>query len=154
MRKMDTFDESKSMNVLVVEPEKTPYMADIGSDLKSMQDAVGGSIEAIYPFEEQVALVCNEDGKLLGMTLNRALRDENGEIYDILAGKFFVCGLGEDDFTSLTPELADKFKYKFAQPEIFVKLGSRIIAVPIEPKADAIEKPKDKIKHAVNHDAR
>jgi hypothetical protein len=110
MRKMDTFDESKSMNVLVVEPEKTPYMADIGSDLKSMQDAVGGSIEAIYPFEEQVALVCNEDGKLLGMTLNRALRDENGEIYDILAGKFFVCGLGEDDFTSLTPELADKFK--------------------------------------------
>lgn len=151
---MDTFDESKSMNVLVVEPEKTPYMADIGSDLKSMQDAVGGSIEAIYPFEEQVALVCNEDGKLLGMTLNRALRDENGEIYDILAGKFFVCGLGEDDFTSLTPELADKFKDKFAQPEIFVKLGSRIIAVPIEPKADAIEKPKDKIKHAVNHDAR
>jgi hypothetical protein len=88
------------------------------------------------------------------MTLNRALRDENGEIYDILAGKFFVCGLGEDDFTSLTPELADKFKDKFAQPEIFVKLGSRIIAVPIEPKADAIEKPKDKIKHAVNHDAR
>lgn len=151
---MDTFDESKSMNVLVVEPEKTPYMADIGSDLKSMQDAVGGSIEAIYPFEEQVALVCNEDGKLLGMTLNRALRDENGEIYDILAGKFFVCGLGEDDFTSLTPELADKFKDKFAQPEIFVKLGSRIMAVPIEPKADAIEKPKDKIKHAVNHDAR
>ena len=151
---MDTFDESKSMNVLVVEPEKTPYMADIGSDLKSMQDAVGGSIEAIYPFEEQVALVCNEDGKLLGMTLNRALRDENGEIYDILAGKFFVCGLGEDDFTSLTPELADKFKDKFAQPEIFVKLGSRIIAVPIEPKADAIEKPKDKIKHTVNHDAR
>ncbi len=53
---MDTFDESKSMNVLVVEPEKTPYMADIGSDLKSMQDAVGGSIEAIYPLRNRSRL--------------------------------------------------------------------------------------------------
>ena len=88
------------------------------------------------------------------MKLNRALRDENGEIYDIIAGKFFVCGLGEDDFTSLTPELAEQFKDKFAQPEIFMKLGSRIIAIPIEPKADAIEKHTDKIKHTINRDAR
>ena len=151
---MDTFDESKSINVLVVEPEKTPYMASIGSDLKAMQDAVGGSIEPVYPFDEPVALVCNEDGKILGMKLNRALRDENGEIYDIIAGKFFVCGLGEDDFTSLTPELAEQFKDKFVHPEIFMKLGSRIMAIPIEPKAATIEKHKDKIKHTVNRDAR
>ena len=150
---MDTFDESKSMNVLVVEPEKTPYMANIGSDLKAMQDAVGGSIEPVYPFDEPVALVCNEDGKILGMKLNRALRDENGVIYDIIAGKFLVCGLGEDDFTSLTPELAEKFKDS-SHIQRFLKLGSRIMAVPIEPKAATIEKHKDKIKHTVNRDAR
>ena len=53
------------MQVIVVEPKKKPMVQDIGSDLESMQKIVGGSIEAIYPFEEPVALICNEEGKPL-----------------------------------------------------------------------------------------
>lgn len=72
-----------------------------------------------------------------GKPLNRALRDENGEIYDIVAGKFFICGLGDDDFSSLPKELQKKYEDKFRQPEAFLKMGSKIMAIPIEPAKSA-----------------
>ena len=65
-------------------------MKEIDSGLESLQHEVGGYIEAIYPYEEPVALVCNEEGKLEGLPLNRALRDEDGDIYDVVAGTFMV----------------------------------------------------------------
>ena len=77
------------MNVLMVEPGKAPYETQIGDDLQSMQALVGGYIQAVYPYEEPVALIANESGKLDGLPLNRALRDADGDIYDIVAGSFF-----------------------------------------------------------------
>ena len=71
------------MKVIVVEPQKTPVVREIDPGLESMQKIVGGSIEAVYPFEEPVALICNDEGKLLGLPLNRALRDDEGNVYDI-----------------------------------------------------------------------
>ncbi len=128
------------MDVLIVEPEKSPRMANISGDLESLQKAVGGYIEAVYPYDDPVAIVCNEEGKLIGLPLNRKLDD-----YDIIAGTFIVCGLGEEDFDSLTPELAEKYREKFINPEIFVKMGSRIVAIPIKPKDDLYAaKPKQK----------
>ena len=90
------------MNVLMVEPGKAPYETQIGNDLQSMQALVGGYIQAVYPFEQPVALVCRESGKLDGLPLNRALRDADGDIYDIVAGNFFIVGLGQNDFTCRT----------------------------------------------------
>ena len=81
------------MNVLMVEPGKAPYETQIGDDLQSMQALVGGYLEAVYPFEQPVALVCRESGKLDGLPLNRALRDSDGDICDIVAGNFFIVGL-------------------------------------------------------------
>jgi len=78
--------------------------------------------------------VIGEEAKLEGKPLNRALRDEKGEIYDIVAGKFFICGLGEEDFASLPKELQKKYEDKFRQPEAFLKMGSRIMAIPTEPE--------------------
>ena len=63
------------MKVLVVEPGKAPYESDISPGLESLQKAVGGYIEITYPFDDPVAVVCNEEGKLLGLPLNRALRE-------------------------------------------------------------------------------
>lgn len=117
------------MNVLMVEPGKVPYETEIGSDLASLQAAVGGDIQAVYPYEEPVALICNEEGKLTGLPLNRALRDEDGEIYDIVAGKFFLVGLGEDSFTDIAPEHATKFAEQFKHPEEFARLAGKIIAI-------------------------
>ena len=87
------------MNVLMVEPGKAPYETQIGDDLQSMQAVVGGYIQAVYPYEEPVALICNEDGKLDGLPLNRALRDSDGDIYDIVAGNF----LSSDSANRISP---------------------------------------------------
>ena len=126
----------EKMTVLVVEPMKEPYVKEIDPGLHALQAEVGGDIGATYPFSDPVALVCNDEGKLIGLDLNRGLRDENGEIYDIMAGTFLVVGLGEKDFTSLPPELAQKYTEHFRQPEQFISLGGQIIAVPVEPEKD------------------
>lgn len=75
--------------------------------------------------------VCNEEGKLDGLPLNRALRDEDGDIYDIVAGNFFLAGIGEDDFIDLPDELVEQFAEQFRQPEVFVNVGGRIMAYPV-----------------------
>ena len=77
-------ERDSTIAVLVVEPGKEPYVKEIDSGLESLQHEVGGCIEAIYPYEDPVALVCNEEGKLEGLPLNRALRDEDGDIYSFL----------------------------------------------------------------------
>lgn len=126
----------EKMTVLVVEPMKEPYVKEIDPGLHSLQAEVGGDIGAAYPFRDPVALVCNDEGKLIGLDLNRGLRDENGELYDIMAGTFLVVGLGEEDFASLSPELAQKYMEHFRQPEQFISLGGQIIALPVEPERD------------------
>ena len=127
-----------TIEVLMVEPGQYPRMERIGADLRSLQKAVDGDIQAVYPYDDAVALICGEEAKLEGKPLNRALRDEKGEIYDIVAGNFFICGLGEEDFASLPKELQKKYEDKFRQPEAFLKMGSKIMAIPTEPaKASA-----------------
>lgn len=122
-----------TLEVLMVEPGQYPRVERIGSDLASLQKAVDGYIEAIYPYDDPVALICGEEAKLEGKPLNRALRDEDGDIYDIVAGKFFLCGLGDENFASLPKELQQKYEEKLRQPEAFLKMGSKIMAIPTEP---------------------
>ena len=55
------------MNVLLVAPMEPPRRVEIENSLESMQAVVGGLIQAVYPFDEPVALVCNDEGKLLGL---------------------------------------------------------------------------------------
>lgn len=116
---------------VVVEAGKAPEIREISGSLEGLQSLVGGYIQAVYPYEDPVAIICNEDGKLEGLSFNRALRDEHGEIYDVLAGTFAVVGLTEDSFGSLEGDLALKYAKLFAQPEQFVKLGDRIVAIPM-----------------------
>ena len=85
------------MNVLLVPPMEPPRAAELDNTLEAMQQAVGGPIQAVYPFEEPVALICHEEGKLVGLPLNRCLRlEDTGEIYDIIAGTFFLCAAPPD----------------------------------------------------------
>lgn len=101
------------MKVVLVKPGEPGVITEIKSDLISMQEIVGGLIQAIYPFEDEVAIVCNDEGKINGLPLNRFLFDKESTPYDIIAGDFFVCGLTEDSFGSLSDELAEKYKKKF-----------------------------------------
>ena len=115
------------MTILKLEPGKKPEEADIPDTLCAMQEIVGGSIQALYPFGDLVALICNEEGKLLGLPLNRPLRHpETGAVYDIVCGTCFLCGAppGSDRFASLTPEQRSYYSNYYREPELFVKTVS------------------------------
>lgn len=113
-----------TIKVLIVEPGKVPREAEVENTLSAQQAVVGGMIEAVYPWEDPVGLICNEEGKLMGLPLNRSLED-----YDIIAGTFFICGLGKEDFTSLSPDLMEKYKKKFLEVEMFLRIGGRIQSI-------------------------
>ena len=117
------------MKVLLVEPGKAPSAVELGDTLEAMQQAVGGLIQAVYPFEDLVALVCCEEGKLLGFPLNRALfSPENGSCYDVIAGTFFLCGAPPDSehFESLSEEQLERYRARFQIPQLFLRVGSSL----------------------------
>ena len=122
------------MRVLIVEPQRRPEVKEIDGSLKSMQEVVGGLIQALYPFDEPVALVCNDEGKLMQLPANRGLRDGNGQIYDILVGTFFICGApgDSDHFTSLTLEQIERYRERFHTPEVFLGMDGQIVCLPLE----------------------
>lgn len=121
------------MKVLMIEPGKKPRKAEIDGSLEGMQQVVGGYIQAIYPFEDPVALICNEEGKLLELPFNRALRDEDGDIYDIVSGNFFLCSAppDSDSFEDLSDELMAKYSQRFCYPEMFLKVDEMIVCLPV-----------------------
>ena len=101
--------ENDKITVLMVEPEKKPYVKEIDPGLSSLQHEVGGYIQAVYPFAEPVAIICDEEAKLIGKPLNRALRDEDGDIYEITTEP--------DDFDAVKTDL-EKKGYTFVSAEI------------------------------------
>ena len=122
------------LRVLLVEPGKYPRTVDLPGTLEAMQQAVGGLIQAIYPFEEPVALVCNDEGKLMGLPLNRGLRTEAGTLYDIVCGTFFLCAAppDSDSFESLSEAQLVRYEKRFHSPEVFLRLNGQIICLPEE----------------------
>ena len=123
--------QAGTMTVLLVEPGRYPRPVEMGTELSDLQAAVGGFIQVVYPFEDEVGLIMNEEGKLKCLPLNRGLFDEEGEMYDVIAGSFLVAGLTEDGFGSLTPEQLEKYEDLYHQPETFIQMGRKLMAVPI-----------------------
>ena len=111
------------MKVLFIQPLKAPKTVEIDGSLESMQKLVGGYIESIYPFEDgEICLVCNEEGKIEGLPLNRALYDTEGEIYDVIAGSFFVCSAPSDSesFASIEDEKLPFLMKRFGAIEYYL----------------------------------
>ena len=118
------------MKILLLEPGKLAREAEIDGSLESMQETVGGLITAVYPFSEPVAVVANDEGLLMGLPLNRKLDD-----YTIIAGTFFLCGLSEDSFADLPPELMKKYRRRLYNPHQFLRIHDDIIALPYDPSS-------------------
>lgn len=116
--------------MLVVEPDYAPYEKEVNG-LHEMQAVVGGLIQAIYPFQERVAVVCNDEGILMGLPFNRGMEGGYGGVF----GTFFVCGLGDEDFCSLTPEQVKTYKQKFHHAEILLGFqGNEAVTIKVEPR--------------------
>ena len=104
--------KNQNLTVLKVEPGRAPEEMTIPNTLAAMQQVVGGHIEVVCL--DDTCLVCNEEGKLLGLEGNRRLGN------DIIAGTFFLVGdTGDGDFCSLTQEQIAAYKERFRMPEVF-----------------------------------
>ena len=114
---------------------KLARIAEVGTTLEAMQRTVGGNIEAYYPFEEQVCIVCNDEGKINGLPLNRAIRDEEThEIVDAIAGTFFICDCSGESFGSLSKEQQKRYLEKYRLPERFFRTRNGIESVQYKPQ--------------------
>lgn len=121
------------ITVLVIKPEKSPYVKSIPSGLASLQQEVGGYIQAIYLWEDDpCCIVCDEEAKLKRSQYNRVLRDEDGDIYDVIAGTFLIVGLGNENFVSLDSKYIQKYSERFAVPDFFLRDGDRLIVVAVD----------------------
>ena len=101
--------------VVMVEPHKNPTITTIKTKLENLQEAVGGLIE-IIDIEDNVCVLCNEEGKLTGLEGNRKLGN------DILVGTFYVCGSNDEgELISLTDSQLEKHINFFWEPQTFTQ---------------------------------
>ena len=97
--------------MLVVEPNRKPFVAIIDNNLSSFQSMVDGNIELIY-LSRSAEIICNEEGKIHNLTANRRIGN------DIIAGRFIIVGNdGGEQFTSLSSEDIDKYMEQYLEPE-------------------------------------
>ena len=141
----DAFEkvEKNIITVIMVEPNQEARITEIDSSLESMQNIVGGYIEEYMPFEDEVAIICNEEGKVNRLPLNRAVYDEHSkEMIEIIAGDFFIAyaPVGSENFKSLPKDLEKKYAEKFKYPERFYKQNGQIKAYPVKPKNRDMER--------------
>lgn len=135
-------DKVETISVLLIQPGKYPKIVEVEDSLEAMQALVGGDIEEYTPFEDEVALICNDEGKISGLPLNRAIYDSEHQMIEIMAGDFFICHapFTSEKFMSLPPDLAKKYSEKFRYPEQFVRTDKGIAAIPYKPKSKDLER--------------
>ena len=118
------------MKVVICEPGQYARIAEIEPTLTAEQKVVGGLIDCVYPWpNDMAALICNDEGKLNGMPLNRALED-----YDVIAGTFFICGISGENFCSLTEEQTARYLQKFHDPEVFTQTPFGLLRMRTTPE--------------------
>ena len=111
------------MKILYVEPMKKPRTLDIPHDPDVMCTLVGGLIACIYPWEDEVGLIHNDNGIAEHLQPNRVVGR------NIIFGPFFLAGLSEDDFTDLPDELIAKYSDLFSAPEVFLPCADGHLSV-------------------------
>ena len=142
----DSFEVTEApekLQILFIEPGKYPKTIEINDTLEAMQSLVGGYIEEYCPFNDDVAIVCNDEGKIHGLPLNRAVYDpDTNKLIDIIAGNFFIVGTPEDSasFQSLTQEQQMKYAKLFKYPERFAESYGKITAEKYKPASKETER--------------
>lgn len=129
------------MKALLVCPKKAPEIIEIENKYEKVRSVVcnddDGLIEVIYPWDDPVALVCDEEGKIKGYEANRVLEDKDGNVYDILVGNFLIVGIEGSEFASLSDELVDKYANKFQWPEYFYRAANHLFVCTQKAGANA-----------------
>lgn len=106
----------KKVRAIVCEPNKPPRVEMLEDSLDEWQELVRGTIEVIYPHDDDSCMIMNDEGKLERLDANRALKDGDGNIYDVVAGTLAIVRAPADSdmFASLTDEQVEKYLRMYA----------------------------------------
>lgn len=125
--------KEETIKVVLCEPGKLAQIAEVNNKLEDLQRMVAGYIEQFCPWDEPVAIICNEEAKNNGMAPNRAIYDEDGEILDVIFGSFFICGFCGYNYGSLSQEQLDRYLKQFERPEQLLKVNGKLMSIPYTP---------------------
>lgn len=114
------------MRILIVEPGKHPRITEIDGSLEQMQKTVGGYIQAVYPWEDNVALVCDEEALYKDSEWNRYICEGLA-----IKGAFFICGIDEENFADLPRDLAEKYLQLLYTPQVFIRTTSGVVVLDV-----------------------
>ena len=122
----------------MVEPGKKAYEKEIGTSLEELYAALDcDCIQTYYPYNDLVVIVCDDESKINGSRPNRAIYGEDGEMIDIIFGKFFICDCSTPSFQSLPDDMMQKYKKQFLLPESFAHFNGEIVAIKYDPEKEA-----------------
>ena len=138
-----TENEEKKISVVYCKPGERAETVEMEEKLEAMQELVGGLIQEFFPFHsdtdpryDDVALICNDEGKLRQMKPSRAVFDEDGHVMDVIAGPFFICyaPIESETFLSLPDDLKEEMRQRFDKPERFYRSDEGIVVLRYDPK--------------------
>lgn len=121
------------MKVLYIEPLKSPRLISIPHTLEAMNALVEGPIACTYPWRDLIGLVHNDNAISDGAPPNRLVEGQ------IIFGPFFLAGLGEEDFTDIPENLAQKYSSLFSAPEMFIPVGNHITVIKVVSSPEVIK---------------
>ena len=143
--------ENEKLRVILCKPDETAKVVEIVDELESMQGLVRGYIQEYMPFHSEidpryddVAIICNEEGKMMGLPPSRAIVDEDGRVIDVIAGPFFICyaPLESERFLSMPEDLEEEFRKRYELPEQFFRTKNGIRAVRYDPGKEINERDR------------
>ena len=130
--------KEEKIKVLMVEHGKKAYEKEIGTSLNELKAVIDcDCIQPFYPYEDLVVIVCDDEGKINNSRPNRAIYGEDGQMMDIICGKFFIADCSTSSFKSLPEDMMQKYKKQFLLPERFCKINDEILAVKYDPSKEA-----------------
>lgn len=126
------------IKVIICEADKAAYTKVIPYTGDHIREIIGGPMESHHPCwpertkdARDLYVICNEEGKNLDLPRNRALLDDEGNVYDILHGTFLICGLDRSSgwFCSLSPAQEEIAMRTFGMPEKFIEDGTGTVHI-------------------------
>ena len=142
---MISMAKEEYIKVMILKPNQYPTIQMVKNELENYQHLVGDTlIECIDGYSPpNTTIICSEEGKLLGMKPNRALRADNGvggvEVVDIVCGNMIICGIdfeNDGEFISLSDEQITQINSMYYNVEIFFRHNNEFYAIKMGDRID------------------
>lgn len=119
--------KEKEITAIFIKPKCLPEKITIENKLSTYQKLVNGYIEC-FDLPNEITIICNLEGKINGLDLNRSIKDEEGKTIDIIAGNMVIVGIDyeEGEFISLAEKQIENITEQFFHPEIFFKFNDEL----------------------------